>query len=96
MSILLKNLWRFFKSSASLCVWRFRTPNPPSDFGRQTSSHAAFGGDFCINISFSPKALFSVSVDVFDDSLMQFEGAHREYGKGCKNRVSDFQSASLR
>jgi hypothetical protein len=48
MSALLKNLWKFFKSKASLCVSKLSTPKPPSDFGKQTIYHAALGDDLAL------------------------------------------------
>ena len=41
MSLLFRNLSRFFINSASFCFWRSKTSKPPSSFGLQTNSQAA-------------------------------------------------------
>ena len=41
MSLLFRNLSRFFISSASFCFGRSKTSKPPSSFGLQTNSQAA-------------------------------------------------------
>jgi hypothetical protein len=48
ISILLYNLWKCFRSRASLCVWRLSTPRPPSSLGWQNISQATFGGPFAL------------------------------------------------
>jgi hypothetical protein len=76
---LVKELCKFFISKASLCDSNCKTPSPLL-FGQTYHVPGCFGGCFGIDISPSPKSMFSILVNLCDDCLVKLEGAEVESG----------------
>jgi hypothetical protein len=96
--VLLKNLWRYLRSSTSFWIFRFGIPRPPFFLGWQTISHTARELQF-----YSPSSFFSTRKAMSPDFLNMFQNfgiqlniTHREGGNRGQQRFNQGGPSTVR